>query len=546
MFTYICSISRITVGLEKCQPQLRLPQGNQWKGIVVFFHGYSACPQQFNDLGDILASQGFSVLVPTLPGHGRGFYSNCTNLPPSVTDCVLPGYDVSDIPVSYGPYVQFVNDINAMVAEHVSVMKQQYPTVQPVVFVSGLSLGGALAAVAAANGNGLYTRQLMLNPFFGMTIPDQDRAWANCLAQKSASQCVDDFISRTFGFEASQQFTDVDWRKIITTEVKTFIRKMVLKIATDFGVVSNMTYGYMQSALRYALQLCADQPDVVRRIMSIASQDYDKLVSNPFGWGPGCENARANASRGGICMFRIRNLLGAHALGAYAMRVAKQTQNVQSQTIIVERDGFTRNGFTLQVLQSVLAGKTSRATICIHRLAVGCNVTSDNTCGMAHAALGQADNVLVPGGYWWKDILQAGFYSFITAGTTYGRPMPWDGSKESCMAFDPLNLQAADPTGFLLSLPLKVFTLRLNFPFAKWAYEAQLSFLQRLATKLGVNPQIVNVLSAQEGSVILRLTIPEESFSSAVNLVLQCGYDQNCLGNDLPVLDSSIDVPQQA
>lgn len=45
-------------------------QGQQAEHALVYYHGYTNAPPQFNILGDDLCKQGFNVLVPRLPHHG--------------------------------------------------------------------------------------------------------------------------------------------------------------------------------------------------------------------------------------------------------------------------------------------------------------------------------------------------------------------------------------------------------------------------------------------------------------------------------------------
>ena len=52
-----------------CQPKVFESQGPQ-KGVVMLFHGFSACPQQFYGTAEDLSKFGYKVYVPLLPGHG--------------------------------------------------------------------------------------------------------------------------------------------------------------------------------------------------------------------------------------------------------------------------------------------------------------------------------------------------------------------------------------------------------------------------------------------------------------------------------------------
>src|SRR5258708_38217116 len=47
-----------------------LTHGLRTEKAVVFFHGYTNCPQQFRELGQIFYDMGYNVLIPRLPRHG--------------------------------------------------------------------------------------------------------------------------------------------------------------------------------------------------------------------------------------------------------------------------------------------------------------------------------------------------------------------------------------------------------------------------------------------------------------------------------------------
>lgn len=44
--------------------------GHQAERVIVYYHGYTNAPPQFNQLGDELFKRGYNVLVPRLPYHG--------------------------------------------------------------------------------------------------------------------------------------------------------------------------------------------------------------------------------------------------------------------------------------------------------------------------------------------------------------------------------------------------------------------------------------------------------------------------------------------
>ena len=47
-----------------------LTHGQRTERAVVFFHGFTNCPQQFRRLGEIVYGLGYNVLIPRLPRHG--------------------------------------------------------------------------------------------------------------------------------------------------------------------------------------------------------------------------------------------------------------------------------------------------------------------------------------------------------------------------------------------------------------------------------------------------------------------------------------------
>lgn len=52
-----------------CQ-SLLLDQGERVENVIVFFHGFTSCPLQFRELGEMLFEQGYAVYMPLHPHHG--------------------------------------------------------------------------------------------------------------------------------------------------------------------------------------------------------------------------------------------------------------------------------------------------------------------------------------------------------------------------------------------------------------------------------------------------------------------------------------------
>jgi hypothetical protein len=134
---------------KECQPRRYAAQG-ELKGIVVLFHGYSACPQQFWELAPLLAEKGFEVYLPLLPGHG---------LKKLVKGAKISD-DLSTLPKAshWDKYTELSDEMTALAKSTENVRH----------VVGGLSVGGALAAysVYAPQNKGVWNRSLIMAPLF--------------------------------------------------------------------------------------------------------------------------------------------------------------------------------------------------------------------------------------------------------------------------------------------------------------------------------------------------------------------------------------------
>lgn len=135
---------------EELQPDCRPrridpPPGVSYRGTIALLHGFSACPQQFFELAGLLAAQGYRVLLPLLPGHGRQF-------------AAADGDDASGLPVTrdwqrrYEELAEYLNGTLTYAAgERV---------------IGGLSVGGAASLFVSLQDRALYDRQIVMAPYF--------------------------------------------------------------------------------------------------------------------------------------------------------------------------------------------------------------------------------------------------------------------------------------------------------------------------------------------------------------------------------------------
>lgn len=55
---------------EVCNTKV-FSHGHQTEHVILFFHGYTTCPEQFSELGQQFFNQGYNVLIPCMPHHGQ-------------------------------------------------------------------------------------------------------------------------------------------------------------------------------------------------------------------------------------------------------------------------------------------------------------------------------------------------------------------------------------------------------------------------------------------------------------------------------------------
>lgn len=55
--------------IQPCRLQF-LSHGHKTDQAIIFFHGYTACPDQFLTLGNLFFERGYNVLIPRMPHHG--------------------------------------------------------------------------------------------------------------------------------------------------------------------------------------------------------------------------------------------------------------------------------------------------------------------------------------------------------------------------------------------------------------------------------------------------------------------------------------------
>jgi pimeloyl-ACP methyl ester carboxylesterase len=147
MTDYAAAIGRFQQLQETEGPELNpvchsilLTHGQRTERAVVFFHGYTNCPEQFRQLGHIFFELGYNVLIPRLPRHGladRKIENLSSLTAEELRDCADTSVDIA---CGLGRKV----------------------------YVAGLSAGGTLSAWIAQNRSEV-TRVVLIAPALGFT-----------------------------------------------------------------------------------------------------------------------------------------------------------------------------------------------------------------------------------------------------------------------------------------------------------------------------------------------------------------------------------------
>jgi esterase/lipase len=150
--TQTLSTGRLQKGCAPFLKKARTPR----QGTVLLFHGYTACPQQYEGLSEDLAKRGYDVYVPLLPGHGRRY------LNPHLNTFSGKGDDIALMPGQYEleRYYAF--------SEHMSQLLMSEPLER---VVGGLSLGASLAVHSLYTFPHLAQRGFLISPLFDVAAP---------------------------------------------------------------------------------------------------------------------------------------------------------------------------------------------------------------------------------------------------------------------------------------------------------------------------------------------------------------------------------------
>ncbi|KAJ3094776.1 hypothetical protein HDU97_007609 [Phlyctochytrium planicorne] len=374
---------------QGCMPQKRFAYGNKdskdIKGVVLLFHGYTACPDAMEFLASFLQGQGYMTLTPLNVGHGLKY-----------GDCSRPGaFCVQNTPIDQLPtrkegYINYVKWAVDMVREELAAIPASVRAPDFTVSTMGLSLGGPLAATATSIGQDVFTKTVLVNPFFSAAVQFLDFQVQDCQAAADPQACINKLID---GFTETDAKTDagqpappgtVGVSKLLERVQEQ--SKQVISMAAD-KAIGDLLLNRYPAVMRLLANTMAtiDSTDFVGEKTS--------FLNGTYGWGADCF---ANTARPGYCIFQVKNLVALSAFGTYALSRAAQTSGKTIALITTERDGPVRNGLSYSAA-SVYSAKNNVATMCMYGRAKGCAnsglLKGDNECGTPHSAFSHAEQM---------------------------------------------------------------------------------------------------------------------------------------------------------
>eukprot|EP00928_Gymnodinium_smaydae_P029734 TRINITY_DN2230_c0_g1_i1.p1 TRINITY_DN2230_c0_g1~~TRINITY_DN2230_c0_g1_i1.p1 ORF type:complete len:730 (-),score=120.48 TRINITY_DN2230_c0_g1_i1:271-2310(-) len=365
-----------------CKPRLKktMCKGDSYRGLVVFFHGFSACADQIDELAPRLNEACLDVFAPVHPGHGVGVSTCATERCDVTFGDGSKGFDLRGVPTSseqYNRHVQIVADVAKAELAH---RNAQLNTSSGSLRAFGLSLGAAMAQHFATLLPDKVSRVLLVSPSFGTADEIVDIPLSQCLQAE--------MIGVTSMADCAKQLKDA-------------IHKQPWFIGSVLDVV-----------------VPGKSPGAVQAFMMNLYTHFELLspvLQMSHSWDEVCGKI-LNNGRMGFCAFRMKHIFAMHAFGIATLGRDPGDQPPRTQVIATARDGLTRNGLAYSLVSSLSSRVPGTMAMCMHPFQAGTDKSNigqyfSNEHSMPHASIGRADN---PGYRWWEPKLSEDVTRFLS------------------------------------------------------------------------------------------------------------------------------------
>ena len=228
--------------------------------VILFFHGFTAVPQQFVPIGEAFFQAGYNVLIPLLPGHGQAGDWDDDHPPP------LP-----ETPLLY-------QDFGLNWLEQAHTLGQQ-------VVIGGLSGGSTLAAWLSLECPQLIDRSLLFAPYLSGSNRLVDwfvEQFDGYFAWQVAPGTVN-FGYKGFSMPALRVFLDMGQEVLDRVKTQPAAPFLIVSSESDKAVGSQAHRDLFEAALKFQPRCwyhCFDrQLDIQHNMMTKAEgNEYRDLV----------------------------------------------------------------------------------------------------------------------------------------------------------------------------------------------------------------------------------------------------------------------------
>jgi pimeloyl-ACP methyl ester carboxylesterase len=199
--------------------------------VIVFFHGFTAVPEQFVPIGEVFFKAGYNVLIPLLPGHGIAGNWGRKNPPP------LP-----ENPVTYQEFGLFWLEMAQQLGEKV--------------VVGGLSGGSTLAAWLALECPQEIDRALLFAPYFSNTnkVVDWVVQWFNFYFKWQTPSGAVNFGYEGFYMPALRLFLEMGRQVLKRAKTSPAAPMLIVSSECDRAVGKHDHEALFQAALQFQPQ----------------------------------------------------------------------------------------------------------------------------------------------------------------------------------------------------------------------------------------------------------------------------------------------------
>eukprot|EP01084_Bolivina_argentea_P298240 513931_1 len=449
---YQCEYIENRDGVTRCWPQRRMSHCNpgNLKGAIFLYHGFSACPNYYNQFAQVLLADCWHVYQMLTIGHG---YNYCINNENNDTSCAKGQYklyNLTQLPTSRQPYIDYVKMMNNVIRDEVSIIKQcENNNINLQVVIGGLSFGAPLASasVLLAGKNSLYTKQLIMSPEFIGDITQLNSfsfTFYNCLAEGiNILSCFKDFIVNVIG---------------INNIININLNKNLTNIFLDINNINSETIYTSYSTFMLIISGIIEWMVEIKPEIQLVKDLLNSIII----WDDICELDIEYRDRGGFCVFGMNHFLATVSFANYVMKLAAQKEKennietIETLLIVSERDGLFWNSFAINYVRmfynynnDLLRNKVNN---CMWLIANQCKsnqtiaINNNNICGVPHSFMSEAANTGIKPYYvYWREQQDNGIRSWMDGmkpeviHNFMVQINTWDESRNQCVELDVFN-----------------------------------------------------------------------------------------------------------